>query len=272
MIAAWCCSLALAPAERRARPRGRSAAAARATAPAPPVMVLLALGVVVVGQCAVLRHNARLGPHREPAQQRCRPRPSRCCGPQDAGRAPSRSIRTDTAGQAHRGRPARAVRRALGRQVHLAARGYRQGPGAGPRSTGSRATAPWCCKGGPDGGPDGEDAGRRRRRSSPTRSSRCTREGKRIVYVVQGARRARRSATPIGPASARPRTQMEKANYEVKELVLAREPKVPDDAAIVIVAGPEDRSLPAGDRRARRLCRPRRQGASSWRRRSRPTA
>jgi len=32
--------------------------------------------------------------------------------------------------------------------------------------------------------------------------------------------------------------QMEKANYEVKELLLARDPKVPDDAAVVIVPGP----------------------------------
>ena len=37
---------------------------------------------------------------------------------------------------------------------------------------------------------------------------------------------------------------MDKANYEVKELLLAREAKVPDDAAVVIVPGPKTDLFP----------------------------
>ena len=37
---------------------------------------------------------------------------------------------------------------------------------------------------------------------------------------------------------------MEKANYEVKEITLARDPTVPADAAMVIVAGPKTDLLP----------------------------
>jgi hypothetical protein len=35
------------------------------------------------------------------------------------------------------------------------------------------------------------------------------------------------------------KSAIEKLNYEVKDLVLAREVKVPDDATIVVVAGPQ---------------------------------
>ena len=37
---------------------------------------------------------------------------------------------------------------------------------------------------------------------------------------------------------------IEKLNYDVKDLLLAREPKVPDDATIVVVAGPQKELLP----------------------------
>jgi ABC-type uncharacterized transport system involved in gliding motility auxiliary subunit len=37
---------------------------------------------------------------------------------------------------------------------------------------------------------------------------------------------------------------MEKANYEVKELFLARDPKIPDDAAIVMIPGPKTDLFP----------------------------
>ena len=58
-----------------------------------------------------------------------------------------------------------------------------------------------------------------------------------MVYVVQGPRRAgdrQHRARRLQPGQG----AIEKANYEVKPLVLAREGKVPDDAAVVIVAGP----------------------------------
>ena len=40
------------------------------------------------------------------------------------------------------------------------------------------------------------------------------------------------------------RDQMDKANYEVKELLLAQQAKVPDDAAVVIVPGPKTDLFP----------------------------
>ena len=64
-----------------------------------------------------------------------------------------------------------------------------------------------------------------------------TREGKRVVYVVQGhgepdLGNSERTGFSVAKGA------MERANYEVKSLVLARETKVPDDAAVVVVAGP----------------------------------
>ena len=64
-----------------------------------------------------------------------------------------------------------------------------------------------------------------------------TREGKRVVYVLQGHGEpdlGNSERTGLSVA----KTAMERASYEVKPLVLARETKIPDDAAVVIVAGP----------------------------------
>ncbi|HXG14728.1 MAG TPA: GldG family protein [Calidithermus sp.] len=70
-----------------------------------------------------------------------------------------------------------------------------------------------------------------------------TREGKRVVYVVQGhGERELTSSERSGFSEAK--AAMERANYEVKPLVLAREGKVPDDAAVVIVPGPRTDLLP----------------------------
>ena len=81
-----------------------------------------------------------------------------------------------------------------------------------------------------------------------------TRAGKRVVYVLKG-HGEREIANTDRAGFSQAKEQMEKANYEVKELFLARDPKIPDDAGDRDRAGPEDRSLPAGDRRARRLHR-----------------
>jgi ABC-type uncharacterized transport system involved in gliding motility auxiliary subunit len=70
-----------------------------------------------------------------------------------------------------------------------------------------------------------------------------TREGKRVVYVVQGhGERDLASTERAGFSEAK--TEKERANYEVKPLVLAREAKVPDDAAVVILPGPRTDLLP----------------------------
>ena len=87
-----------------------------------------------------------------------------------------------------------------------------------------------------------------------------TRAGKRVVYVLKG-HGEREITNTDRPGLSQARDQMQKVNYEVKELLLARDPKVPDDASVVIVAGTEDGPVPAGGGGARRLHRARRQGA-----------
>jgi ABC-type uncharacterized transport system involved in gliding motility auxiliary subunit len=63
------------------------------------------------------------------------------------------------------------------------------------------------------------------------------REGKRVVYAVQGHGEAD-LASSDRPGFSEAKGALEKANYEVKPLALARQGKVPDDAAVLIVAGP----------------------------------
>jgi ABC-type uncharacterized transport system involved in gliding motility auxiliary subunit len=70
-----------------------------------------------------------------------------------------------------------------------------------------------------------------------------TRSGKRTVYVLKGHGEREIGSSDRGGLS-QAKEQMEKANYEVKELVLAREGKVPDDAALVIVAAPQTDFFP----------------------------
>jgi len=70
-----------------------------------------------------------------------------------------------------------------------------------------------------------------------------TREGKRVVYVVQGHGEHDLASTDR-PGFSEAKTAMERANYEVKPLVLARQEKIPDDAAVVVIAGPRAELLP----------------------------
>jgi ABC-type uncharacterized transport system involved in gliding motility auxiliary subunit len=70
-----------------------------------------------------------------------------------------------------------------------------------------------------------------------------TREGKRVVYVVQGHGEHDLANTERAGFSEA-KAAMERANYEVKPLLLAREGKIPDDAAVVIVSGPRTDLLP----------------------------
>jgi len=64
-----------------------------------------------------------------------------------------------------------------------------------------------------------------------------TREGKRAIYVVQGHGEPEIGNTERSGFSEA-KGALERSNYETKPLVLARESKVPDDAAVVILAGP----------------------------------
>jgi ABC-type uncharacterized transport system involved in gliding motility auxiliary subunit len=72
---------------------------------------------------------------------------------------------------------------------------------------------------------------------------RVTRPGKRTVYFLKGHGEkdpGSNDRTGYGQMKA----AVEKLNYEVKDLVLARETKVPDDATIVVAAGPQKELLP----------------------------
>ncbi len=70
-----------------------------------------------------------------------------------------------------------------------------------------------------------------------------TREGKRVVYVVQGHGEPELTNTERGGFSEA-KAAMERTNYDVKPLVLVRESKVPADAAVVIIPGPRNDLLP----------------------------
>jgi gliding motility-associatede transport system auxiliary component len=72
---------------------------------------------------------------------------------------------------------------------------------------------------------------------------RVTREGKRIVYFLKGHGEKELAGTERGGLSLL-KAALEKVNYEPKDLLLAREAKVPDDAGIVVVAGPDKDLLP----------------------------
>lgn len=64
-----------------------------------------------------------------------------------------------------------------------------------------------------------------------------TREGKRTIYVVQGhGEREIGNTERAGFSEAK--SALEKANYDVKPLVLARATAIPDDAAVLVIPGP----------------------------------
>jgi ABC-type uncharacterized transport system involved in gliding motility auxiliary subunit len=65
----------------------------------------------------------------------------------------------------------------------------------------------------------------------------ATRGSKRTVYVIAGHGELELGNTERHGFSEA-KTAMERSNYDVKELVLAREATVPDDAAVVVLAGP----------------------------------
>ncbi len=70
-----------------------------------------------------------------------------------------------------------------------------------------------------------------------------TRDGKRVIYVLKGHGELD-PANAERPGMSQAKEQMEKVNYEVRELILAREAKVPAEAAIVVVPGPKNDLLP----------------------------
>jgi ABC-type uncharacterized transport system involved in gliding motility auxiliary subunit len=70
-----------------------------------------------------------------------------------------------------------------------------------------------------------------------------TREGKRTIYVMQGHGEHELGNTDR-PGFSEAKGALERSNYEVKPLMLAREGKVPDDAAVVVVPGPRTDLFP----------------------------
>ncbi len=72
---------------------------------------------------------------------------------------------------------------------------------------------------------------------------RATRPGKRTVYFLKGhGEKDPSSSERTGYNQMK--SALEKLNYEVRDVLLARETKLPDDAAIVVVAGPQKDLLP----------------------------
>ncbi len=66
-----------------------------------------------------------------------------------------------------------------------------------------------------------------------------TRAGKRIVYVVQGHGEHELGNTDR-PGFSEAKSALERTNYDVKPLALAREAKIPDDASVLILPGPRN--------------------------------
>jgi ABC-type uncharacterized transport system involved in gliding motility auxiliary subunit len=73
---------------------------------------------------------------------------------------------------------------------------------------------------------------------------RVTRSGKRTIHFLKG-HGEKDLASSERTGYSQMKAALEGLNYEVKDLLLAREPKVPDGAAIVVVAGPEKDLLPS---------------------------
>ena len=69
-----------------------------------------------------------------------------------------------------------------------------------------------------------------------------TRQGKRVVYVVQGHGEPELTSSDR-PGFSEAKGAMERANYEVKPLVLARQTEIPADAGVVVLAGPRTELL-----------------------------
>ena len=65
-----------------------------------------------------------------------------------------------------------------------------------------------------------------------------TRDTKRIIYLLKGHGESDPASSDRAGFS-QAKEQMEKANYEVRDLTLARDAKVPAEAAMVIIAGPK---------------------------------
>jgi ABC-type uncharacterized transport system involved in gliding motility auxiliary subunit len=72
---------------------------------------------------------------------------------------------------------------------------------------------------------------------------RVTREGKRTVYFLKGHGEKDPAGTEKTGLSE-VKSAVEKLNYTVKDLLLARETAIPDDAAIVVVPGPQKDLFP----------------------------
>ena len=72
---------------------------------------------------------------------------------------------------------------------------------------------------------------------------RVIRHGKRVIYFLKGHGEKDTADTEKAGLS-QVKGALEKTSYEVKDLLLARESKVPDDAAIVVLAGPQKDLFP----------------------------
>lgn len=70
-----------------------------------------------------------------------------------------------------------------------------------------------------------------------------TRTGKRVVYVLKGhGEREIGNTDRLGFSQAK--EEMAKSNYAVKELILARDARIPEDAALLVVPGPRTDLFP----------------------------
>jgi ABC-type uncharacterized transport system involved in gliding motility auxiliary subunit len=205
------------------------------------VMILLALGIAVFANALSFRHNTRW----DLTENRRNTLSPQTIQLLRTLKAPVQAIaffRTDTPGK----RPAEDL---LTQYAHYSRGKFTwrledtdKAPGLA-REYGVESYGTVVLKGGPEAQPKIEKVLDAEEEKLTNALVKVTRSGKRTVYVLKGHGEREIGNTERGGFS-QAKDQMEKANYEVKELVLAREAKVPDDAALVIVPGPRTDLFP----------------------------
>ncbi len=205
------------------------------------VMILLALGIVVFANALSIRHNTRW----DLTENRRNTLSPETIQLLRALKIPVEAIaffRTDTPGKRTAEDLLNQYASYSGGKFTWRLEDTDKAPGLA-RQYGVETYGTVVLKSGPDAQPKIEKVQDAEEEKLTNALIKVTRSGKRIVYVLKGHGEREIDNTDRGGLS-QAKDQMEKANYEVKELLLAREGKVPDDAALVIVAGPRSDLFP----------------------------
>ncbi len=229
----------IASAARCARLLGRRAARYGAGT---AVMILLVLGIVVFANALSFRHSARWD-LTENRRNSLSPQTIQLLrDAQDSGHRPSRSSAPTRRASAPPRTSSSSTPRYAGGKFTWRLEDPDKAPGLA-RRYGVETYGTVVLRADPTASPGSRRCWTPRRRSSPTGWSRSRARASASSTFSRGTARREIGNSDRGGFS-QAKEPMEKANYEVKPLVLAREGKVPDDAALVIVPGPRNDLFP----------------------------